>query len=383
MKIVLTSSYPSRLRELASLIEAGPHALIAQDGAGARLAAAIEQHQPELLVVEAGGREEEALRDIEAINLRHPGLAVILLCSDATPELLVQAMRSGVREVFAYPVQAAVLDAGIARVAAKLATGSTRASAQVLAFLPCKGGSGATFLATNLGYQLAKRKSVLLVDLNLQMGDALTFVHDEPPASTLAHVAREIRRLDATLLAASTVRVAPNYSILAAPEDPSQAFEIKPEHVGAVLDVALGQYDFVLLDLGRSIDPVSMKALDYAHRIYPVFQAGLPYLRNARKMLAALAALDYRADRIEPIVNRYDRRGEIGLDAITRLMPGLRLHTVPNAYKQVSASINQGTPLVETARTSTVSRRLTEFTHQISPSHDEGRGVFGRLFGRA
>src|SRR6185503_12407096 len=92
--------------------------------------------------------------------------------------------------------------------------------ARVLAFVPCKGGSGATFLATNLGYQLAsENKKVLLVDLNLQFGDAALFVHDHKPAHTLADIAHNITRLDASFLAATVVNVSPNYALLAAPED--------------------------------------------------------------------------------------------------------------------------------------------------------------------
>ena len=116
--------------------------------------------------------------------------------------------------------------------------------------MPCKGGSGATFLATNLGWQLAETKSVLLIDLNLQFGDALAFVHDGKAPSTLADVAKDIGRLDASLLAASTVKVAPNFSILAAPEDLAHAMEVKPEHIDAILSVAVTQYDFVMLDVG-------------------------------------------------------------------------------------------------------------------------------------
>ncbi|MEZ5610216.1 MAG: AAA family ATPase [Rhodocyclaceae bacterium] len=54
--------------------------------------------------------------------------------------------------------------------------------------MSCKGGSGASFLATNLGYALAERsgKRVLLIDLNLQFGDAVLYVSDHRPNISLA-----------------------------------------------------------------------------------------------------------------------------------------------------------------------------------------------------
>src|SRR3569833_2697554 len=92
------------------------------------------------------------------------------------------------------------------------------------------------------------------MDFFLQFGDSQSFVSDVKPASTLADVAHDIHRLDASFLAASTTRIAGNYSILTTPEDPSQAMEIKPEHIEAILALAVAQYDFVLLDVGRVLD---------------------------------------------------------------------------------------------------------------------------------
>jgi pilus assembly protein CpaE len=101
-----------------------------------------------------------------------------------------------------------------------------------MALLPCKGGSGATFLTTNLGWMLARRHSVLLIDLNLQFGDTLAYLHEAKPASTLADVARDIHRLDASFLTASTVKVTPHLHVLAAPENAMHAMEVEPAACG-------------------------------------------------------------------------------------------------------------------------------------------------------
>jgi pilus assembly protein CpaE len=89
-----------------------------------------------------------------------------------------------------------------------------------MALLPCKGGSGATFLTTNLGWMLARKHSVLLIDLNLQFGDTLAYLHEAKPASTLADVARDIHRLDASFLTASTVKITPRCMCWRPPKTP-------------------------------------------------------------------------------------------------------------------------------------------------------------------
>src|SRR5204863_9890241 len=74
----------------------------------------------------------------------------------------------------------------------------SRHAGQILAFISCKGGSGATFLATNLGYALGQgNKRTIVIDLNLQFGDASLFVSGDKAAMNLGDIARQIQRLDA------------------------------------------------------------------------------------------------------------------------------------------------------------------------------------------
>ena len=91
------------------------------------------------------------LEHVEHVTTHHPSIAVILLCSTHTPEFLINSMRAGVREVLPSPVTAPALEAAVGRVAAKLKRAPARKAGKILAFMPCKGGAGATFLATNLG----------------------------------------------------------------------------------------------------------------------------------------------------------------------------------------------------------------------------------------
>lgn len=383
MKISVISPNINNLQEMGRILGTHSHSATLVEGGKSRMRVVAEQEQPDLMLVEGMCCDPAELAQVEYVTTHHPSIAVILLCATHTPEFLINSMRAGVREVLPSPVTASALEAAVSRIAAKRIGSHARNLGRILAFMPCKGGSGATFLATNLGYQLAEAKSVLLIDLNLQFGEALSFVHDGTPASTLADVARDINRLDATFLAASTVRVAPNYSILAAPEDPAQAMEMKPEHIDAILNLAITQYDFILLDVGRTLDTLTIKALDRADRIFPVLQAGLPYIRNAKKLLTIFKSLGYQTDKIELIVNRFEKSGDVGIEHIRNSLGAVTLHTVPNSYKEVNASINHGDPMIEAARSNAVTRNLAAFALALSPREEESRSLLGRLFRRA
>lgn len=383
MKIAVISPNATHLQEIGKVLQAHDHQALLLEGGKTRMRSVAEREQPDLMLVDGICCDLNELAHVEYVTSHFPAIAVVLLCSTHTPDFLINSMRAGVREVLPSPVPRDALEAAVNRVMAKLAKAQGPRRGKLLAFMPCKGGSGATFLATNLGWQLAERGSVILIDLNLQFGDALAFVHDGKPASTIADVAKDIARLDASLLAASTVRVAPNYNILSAPEDLARAVEVKPEHVNAILDLATTQYDFVILDVARNLDTLTIHALDKASRIFGVMQSALPDLRNAAKACNAFRALGYSGDKAEVVVNRFEKTSEIGLEQIHRALGPVTLRTVPNAYSDVSTSINHGEALIKTSKSSAVVKALAELAQSLSPRPEDSRGLFERLFRRA
>jgi pilus assembly protein CpaE len=384
MKIALISPNPQHLSEAGAALQARGYECLLFEGGKSRMREVAERDRPDAILVDGICCDPLELAHVEHVTTHHPSIAVILLCSTHTPEFLINAMRAGVREVLPSPADAAALDGAVRRVAAKLGMPAARESGTVLAFMACKGGSGATFLATNFAWELAQSRPVLLIDLNLQFGDALSHLHDGRPPATIADVAREIGRLDASLLAASTVRAGDNLSILAAPEDLGHAMEVQPEHVDAILAIARQHYDFIVVDVPRTLDPVAIKALDRAARIFVVLQAQLPDLRHAARLLEAFKSLGYPADKAELVVNRLDRRAEIGIDQVRRSLGAARVSTLSNAWREAASSINHGEPLAQSARTIPLSREIALLAQAFSPrAAAEPRAGFARLFGRA
>jgi len=383
MKIALISPNPANLQAMAAVLAGIDHQVVTVEGGKTKMRSIAEQDAPDLMLVEGMCCDVGELAQVEHVCTHHPRTAVVLLCPTHTPDFLIGAMRAGVREVLPSPAPADALTAMAGRIGAKVLGPQRGGTGKVLAFVGSKGGSGTTFLAANVSHQLAERSSVLLVDLNLQFGDALGLLHDGPPASTLVDVARSITRLDSTLLAASAVAVSPTLAILAAPEDPAQAVDVRPDHVETILDLAVRHYDFVVLDMPRVIDTLSIRALDRAHRIFLVLQQALPSLRNAKQMLAAFDALGYPGDRTELVVNRFDKGGTIGAQELRAALGSRAMRTVPNAYPDVSASIDQGMAVSRTAKSSAVSRTIGEMAEALRPRPVETRSLLDRLLKRA
>jgi len=390
VKIALLSRDERNLVDLARQLRnrPGTDEVDMLSGGPARLSTLADDAIPDVLVVDQprlGDDGDGDLDQIERLGHLFPRLAFIVLSNDLSQDFLLRAMRAGVREVLPATPGAAALIQSLDRIAEKLGS-QGGAQGKVLAFISCKGGSGSTFLATNLAYALSAggSKRVALIDMNLQFGDASLFVSDTKPLATLSDVATQIHRLDPSFLASSMVAVTPNYSILAAPSDPAHASDVKPEHIDAIVKLARRQYDFIVLDVGRSLDPVSIRALDHADTIYPVLQMTLPYIRDGKRLLTVFRNLDYGKDKVELIVNRHDTNSDIRMKDLEEAFDTTTMRTMPNHYDAAAKSVNQGVPVTRLAPDSPLSAALNEMARKLTGEAAPlaAAGLVARLFKR-
>ena len=384
LKVAMLSYAQEHLESLRKMVSSwdGAVAITGTEGELEIAAPLAEQEHPDVLLVDSRCDHPSALAELETTTARHPAMTVILLCPDPSAELMRDAMRIGVRELLPAPPDAHALLTALERVRQRLDISKTpRRAGRVMSWIACKGGSGATFLASNFAYALAAsgKKRVALIDLNLQFGDAALFLSDQPPQTTLSEVVRQIRRLDSALLASSMIHVTPNCHVLAAPENLAEAGLIKPEHLDTLLSVAASHYDYVVLDLGRSLDALSLRALDKSETIYLVIQLTLPFIRDCKRLIHALTSLGYSRDKLNLVVNRHEKGGDISVQDAERVLGQKISRIVPNSYRAVAASVNQGVPLLKLAPRDPVGKSLAELAETIeAPARSGGwlRDIF-------
>jgi pilus assembly protein CpaE len=340
---------------------------------------------PELVIVDASGMDSVDADLIDRLARHYPDGSFMLLTREHQHDMLIRAMRAGVREVLQLPLNHQAFHEAMDRIELNAGIAHMR-NGKVLAFISCKGGSGATFIGTNFGYALATLagKKVLLVDLNGQFGDATLYVSDQKPSMTLSDLCSQITRMDAAFLESCLVQVCGGFGVLAAADDPGAAAAIKPEHIDSILRIARQNYDYVLLDVGRQIDAVSLRALDSADVVYPVLQLALPDIRDGRRLLDIFRSLGYTSERIRLIVNRFEKGGRLRLHDLELALGAEVLHTLPNDYAAATDSVNQGVPVLQLSRSSPVARSLADLVETITARRlaDKG-GLLNRLFGRS
>lgn len=342
----------------------------------------IANEVPEVVILDVSDGKHHEFELAERFNAQYKNMAFMMMSEDSSSELLLKAIRSGFSEVITLPLSEEKLSQALQRYQTKQFSSASHHS-KVFSVISCKGGSGATFIATNLGYILSALfdKKVLLIDINQYFGDASMFVSDKKPSMTLADVCNQMHRLDFAFLESCLITVRPNYKILAAAENPDSAVDIKPEHLDTIIRMARNNYDYIILDVGRQIDALTVKGLDLSDTIYTVMQLVLPYIRDARNLLNVFKSLGYSQSKLKMIVNRYDKASKIKLSDLSGAIAVNNLITVPNEYVAVTDSVNQGVSVYHLFKNNAVSKALIEIAENITKTQIKEKGLMEKLFG--
>src|SRR5207248_2486959 len=118
---------------------------------------------------------------------------------------------------------------------------------------------------------------------------------------------------------------------------------VDSRQIGALIALASSIYPYTVVDVPRS-DATALEALDQGATIVIVANQELATVRNAGRMASALRAR-YGKAKIMTVVNRTDRRAEIGQEDIERAVGAPVVHQVPSDYRRALEAMNKGRPL--------------------------------------
>ena len=331
-----------------------------------------EVHSNVLIVECSENLKRQDFVELEKFIAEKPQTMVLMLSEKIDADTLVAAMQTGVREVLSSTPTDTELSAALKRLSQRKVsfTSDLQSQAKTIAFLSCKGGSGATFLATNFAYILAEEmgRNTIFLDLDMQCGDAVYYVSPGTSKSDIIEITRHIERLDAKLLASSVLHVAPNFDLLPAPEAPDAAYSVEAPALEQLIDIVRHHYEMVVLDLERVIDPLTEQALDMADVVYVVMENLLPFVRDAKRIVAKCRALGYSDRKIRLVVNRYEKNGTIDIEQIEKAV-GIKVsHTIRSSFQDVAQAINTGVPIIHVNPHNAIVDVLRTMAQECDPS---------------
>ena len=328
----------------------------------------IESTTPDVAIVNIDAGEEEALSLTSNLTQIYPNLGVIVVSSRTDGQLILRAMRSGAREFLNSPVQIEELVGALDRVVVG-GTGAKRSkTGAIISVAGASGGVGTTSIAINLACALAQdpERSVVLVDLDLSLGDADVFL-EMIPDYTLLDVAQNISRLDLALLRKSLTKHESGVYVLPRPIQIEDAGTISVESFKKVLGLLKASFTHLVIDLSKSYNPLDMAALQSSDHIVMLTQLDLPCLRNIVRLMASLEGYDGVPEKVKIVVNRAGLdKSQINSSKAEETIDREIYWRIPNNYSVVSECRNNGRPLIRSAPKAAITQSINELAEKLA-----------------
>jgi pilus assembly protein CpaE len=275
-------------------------------------------HCPWWSAEEPGDSAAALAADVAAIR-RQTRAPVILLVAGADASLVEAALAVGVDDVLLVPqrietIAFAVRKAGQGRNRLTTAAAEESQTGRVVTIFSPKGGTGKTVLATNVASYVASKSSkrVLLIDLDLQFGDAAIMLGLEPER-TMFDLVQAGGDLDPGKLVGYTTHHRSGLDVLVAPLLPEHAEQVSEAWVVKLVEVAREAYDIVVIDTSPFFYGPMLALLRSTDQLLMLCGLDVPTLKNVRLSLRTLELLGFPPSRTNLVLNRVSP--DVGLTA--------------------------------------------------------------------
>ncbi|MHB8868530.1 MAG: AAA family ATPase [Thermoleophilia bacterium] len=353
----------------------------------------VVEDRPHVVIVSADLSPLDGYAMVQEINARAPGVSTLLVAVDPTPADYRRALRAGARDMLQLPggkkelfaaLDAAAQVSGAKRSALEDLTARANEDqcqkiARRIVVFSTKGGTGKTFLATNLaGGLAASGKRVALVDLDLQFGDvaiALGMV----PKRTIYDLIQTYPEVDLTLLSDFMLtHTATGIHVLPAPLYPEEGDRITADDIRSVLEAAQQGYDFVVVDTPPFFEERVLTALDWADDILLVGSLDVATLKSLKLTLSSMDLMAFPDEKIRVVMNRADSKVGLDLAAADRHLGRATRYSIPSSV-DVPRALNAGEVISVQNPGARVSRELARITADYAGgANGTKRGRFGR-----
>lgn len=314
---------------------------------------------------------ENGLKELNVLSKFEDRMASIIIIGDQkNVELLSLAIRIGAKDFIGDQDYAERLDGVFCNIKKNKNYVRTENNVKrINAFINAKGGSGASFLASNVAYTLAKEGHVrtALLDLDLQFG-AIGLNFDKVAKYSITDALLAIDDLDVISLEGYMAKYNENLSLLLpSSSEVTLPGEINIPALKRLLDVLQASYSQIIVDLPRIIDPISSLIIEKSDQIVLVLQQSLAQFRDGQRLIRILNKdLDIPLDRVVILINRYDPKNNLRISDLQNIINHNKVYTVTNNYARVSSALNLGIPLCESDPNTKIAKDINLITQKLA-----------------
>jgi pilus assembly protein CpaE len=340
------------------------------------MAAAVEAYHnaptPNVIVLESGGGSDllESLDDLASVC--DPGTRVIVIGSEADDVPYRELVRRGVNDYVIGPV--GPLDV-VRSICSLFGASETVTVGRVIAVVGAKGGVGASTIAHNVAWSIARhfKLDTVVIDLDLAFGTA-GLDYNQDPMQGIANAVFQPDRPDSSLIDRLLAKCSDHLSLLAAPATLDKVYDFGANAFDAIFDTLRMTTPCIVLDVPHQWTAWTRRALEGADDIVIVAEPDLANLRNAKNILNTLKAS--RPNDQVPLfcLNQVGmpKRPEIDRRSFAKTLESQPIATIPFDSRLFGTAANNGQMIAELSANHRTSRLFLEMARKLT-GHGEAR----------
>lgn len=340
----------------------------------------LEHHNPDVLIADLrldSPTDLDRLRSI--VQQAGSNTCVIATAQTSNIEGVRRLMRLGISDFLPQPINRDDLMSALQHAARRVRSSRPSEGGQVITFLHAGGGAGATTLAVNCASSIKEsheKAKVCLLDLDVQFGQVGINL-DLKGSHGMLDLLENPDRLDAMFFESIMTHHKSGLDVLVAPDVLVALDAIEPELIVRIIEVAAELYDYVVIDMPLALTPWSQSVLGRSDVAVMVGQLTVPGIRQLRRLAGILASDGVGDVRTLVVLNRFlgGWKTSIRPKEAEKVLGRPIDFLIANDFKVASQCIDQGVPLSEIKKRSTIAKNVQEMANGILSLLSEKQGV--------
>lgn len=357
------------------------HVKIQMGGATAAVDAYRNSPTPNVIILESERRADDIVGGLDKLaEVCDAGTRVIVIGRINDVTLYRELTRRGVSDYLIAPVN--TLDI-VRAVCGLFSTPDAEPVGRIIAVVAAKGGVGASTVAHNIAWAIARDLALdsVVTDLDLAFGTAGLDYNQDPPQG-IADAVFSPDRIDTAFIDRLLSKCTDHLSLLAAPATLERVYDFGSDAFDAILDVLRGSIPCVVLDVPHIWSGWTKQLLVSADDILVVAGPDLANLRNAKNIVDLLRTARPNDRRPLYCLNQVGvpKRPEITPADFAKALEDSPLAIIPFEPQLFGTAANNGQMIAEVAGSHKIADIFRQLA-QVLTGRTEAKGASSGMLG--
>jgi pilus assembly protein CpaE len=351
------------------------HLKIQMGGITAAVEAYSSSPTPNVIVIESESRGDGILTGLDSLSeVCDAGSRVLVIGRHNDVVLYRELVRRGVSDYLIAPI--GTIDV-VRAICGLFSAPDAKPVGRVVAVIGAKGGVGASTIAHNIGWAIARDLSLdtVVTDLDLGFGTAGLDYNQDPPLG-IADAVFSPDRIDTNFVDRLLSKCTDHLSLLAAPATLERVYDFSNDAFDSIIDSLRVTMPCIVLDVPHQWVGWTKRTLISADEILVVAGPDLANLRNAKNLLDLLKAARPNDHRPYYCLNQVGvpKRPEITPGDFAKALDDQPIAVIPFEPQVFGTAANNGQMIAEFSNSHRVAETFRQLAHVLTGRSEAKKG---------